>query len=106
MPDIFDALETATAGKLNGWVQAGTVDVDFVSQARAEATITFDHEFVSNPVVVLTVRNDADSPIFVGQLQDVTTTGCVVRAGRSDGSTVTVTVPVQWVAVGEPDLSP
>lgn len=111
MADVFDALQTVTAGELNGWLQAGTSDAEFSSSLVAFTDVTFDHPYTTPPIVVATVNSGSSSTssaaVYSCRAQNVTTTGCRIHVNRTESDTLlTATIPVGWVAVGDPDLTP
>ena len=100
--DLAEATETAlqnVAATGPARVRAGTVNVVITASSAGSATITFSPAFAATPVIVATVASGAGA-----------TTAAVVRVTASSasgatltvtlGGTNTITVPVNWVAVG------
>ena len=79
-------------------IARGSTNVVLTSVNAAVTALSFGVTFASAPIVVATIN--AGSATMVCAVDTVTTTGCNLRAFRKDEATTTITVAVNWIAIG------
>lgn len=103
--DTIDDTSLALANKLEAVVpyamSAGTVSVTLTAASTGTATVTFPtSRFTVAPIVNVTKNSASGSATaLVPMIYNVTSTGMTVGLYHPAGTTVTVTVTVNWWAV-------
>jgi H-type lectin domain len=79
--------------------ESGVETVSVVAAAGATLAVAFDHPFVNAPTVLTNIPSSAGgSTNFVSRATNISTTGFTIFIFRTDGLSVTVSVPVAWTA--------
>ncbi|WP_371409727.1 hypothetical protein OG423_14070 [Micromonospora zamorensis] len=101
--DLAEAVETelgqvAAAGPLR--VRAGTANVVITSATFGSANVTFSPAFAGTPVVVATIANGSGSTVAAVVRVSSASSSSATLTVTLNGASTSVTVAVNWVAVG------
>lgn len=82
-------------------VAAGVATITLTNVASGTAAVVFPAGlFIDAPVITATVNSAAGgAATLVARVYNLTKDGCTVQVTHAAGSLVTVTAPVQWIAV-------
>lgn len=80
-------------------IQAGTVNVS-IAGTQASVNVTFPRPFASNPAVAAVIGPQGAGPALSATVQVASLSPTVVSLRISNATSITYTLPVQWVAVG------
>lgn len=80
-------------------MQGGVLEFDFLSDSVLSQPITFPVAFSYAPLVLATVEVSSGYRVFL-IVHSLTTTGCYFELYTDNGSDVTATFDVHWLAIG------
>jgi hypothetical protein len=87
---------------LQNFIESGSVNVsNDGADDIGSATVTFNTEFNSTPIVVATAYYGETSQAFIANSYNTSTTGFTAIVQSPDGANWNGTISVDWVAVGQ-----
>lgn len=81
-------------------IQSGTFSAVFSSQVSVTGTLTFPTAFSTAPVLTASVAVGANLDLIVNWTAAPTATGATYRVVNKDGSSISGTATVNWIAIG------
>jgi hypothetical protein len=91
--------ETIESQQVASWVQAGKIAVSFSGEVFKDATITYPVAFAATPITVVVTRGTT-AAAFATLKWGETASQCVVTVRKYDGTPLSGTVEVFYIAVG------
>lgn len=82
-------------------IEAGTFTATFAAIDAVNQPMSFATPFAATPIVVVTASTVLGEEIVVN-VSSVATTGMTVRVGVADGSAISTTVTLRYIAIGTP----
>lgn len=96
--DAMDALLTAIFGAVRPKIQYGQRIINIASAASGTTALTFATPYTTTPIVVASCATATTT--YIGTASGVTTTGCNLVGFHRDGTSGTVTLAVNFIAIG------